>query len=90
LTHKKFYYDLGLSGVYLIMSKCNEDTKYDRTLLYGLPAIGAYMGYSVRTIGRWIHREGFPAGKLPEGVWMSSTELVDRWLMTRNPCRKSS
>jgi len=87
LTHKKFYYDLGLSGVYLIMSKCNEDTKYDRTLLYGLPAIGKYVGYTTQTLYRWIRKEAFPAGKLPEGVWMSSTELIDRWLMTRNPYR---
>lgn len=65
------------------------DTKYDRTLLYGLPQIAAYMGYSVQTIHRWIRKEAFPVGKLPEGVWMTSTEMIDRWLMVRNPFNKS-
>lgn len=66
-----------------------SDTKYDRTLLYGLPAIAAYMGYSVSTIQRWIRREAFEVGKMPDGTWCTSTAMVDLWLMARNPQRRS-
>lgn len=63
------------------------DTKYDRTLLYGLPVIAAYMGVGVTTVRRWYRKEGFPLGKLPKGWWATSTELIDRWLLARDPAR---
>ena len=73
--------------MYLIMSKCNDDTKYDRSLLYGLPAIAAYTGFTVQTVRRWHYRHGFPLYKLPDGVWQTSTELIDRWGMARENVR---
>lgn len=65
------------------MSKCEIDTKYDRTLLYGLPEIARYMDFSVSTIIRWKQRHAFPISKLPDGAYATSTELVDRWLLAR-------
>ena len=62
-----------------------NERQYDRTLLYGLPQIAAYTGYTTKTIGLWIRRHGFPAGKLPEGIWCTSTAMIDLWLMARNP-----
>jgi hypothetical protein len=69
------------------MSKCKEDTKYDRTLLYGLPEIARYTGFCVMTIRRWKNKHGFPIYKLPDGVWQTSTELIDRWGMARENVR---
>ena len=68
-------------------SKCKDDTKYDRTTLYGLPAIAAYLGYTPQTIRRWKSKHGFPLYKMPDGVWQTSTELIDRWGMARENVR---
>jgi hypothetical protein len=65
------------------MSKCKSETKYDRTILYGLSDIAKYVDFSIGTVRRWKRREGFPMAKLPNGVYMSSTELVDRWVLAR-------
>lgn len=58
---------------------------YDRTLLYGMPAIARYLEVSVGTVHRWKRTQGFPMGKLPGGVWCTSTELIDRWILARDP-----
>ena len=87
MTHKKFYYDLGLSGVYLIMSKCKPHTKYDRSILYGLDEIAGYLGVCTMTVRRWRLHHGFPMYKLPAGAWQTSTELIDRWGMARENVR---
>lgn len=62
-----------------------QEAKYDRTLLYGLPEIAAYIRMSVPTARRWIRQEALPVGKLPDGRWVTSTELIDRWVEARNP-----
>ena len=66
-------------------SKCKSDTQYDRSLLYGVKAIAAYMRFSEASVHKWIRKDGFPAGKLPNGLWASSTAMIDQWLMCRNP-----
>ena len=60
-------------------------SKYDSVLLYGADAIAEYMGCSAWTVRQWIARQGFLAGKLPNGMWASSTALIDNWIMARNP-----
>ena len=65
------------------MSKCNEDTKYDRTLLWGAKGVAEYIGYAPITVRRWSKRHGLPLCKLPDGRLISSTQLVDDWFMAR-------
>lgn len=59
--------------------------KHDRTLLYQVKEIASYMGCSDFTVRAWIRRHGFPAGKMPNGSWVSSTALIDLWILSRNP-----
>ena len=46
--------------------------------LTGTKEIHDYVRRSWETIERWIKEEGFPAKKL-DGVWESSTDLIDEW-----------
>jgi hypothetical protein len=59
--------------------------RYDRTLLYGLPVICDYLGCNPTTLRSWVRKHSFPAAKLPNGCWMSSTQLIDNWIVSRNP-----
>ncbi len=61
-----------------------ERPDYDRTMIYGLEAVAAYMRYAPGTVRRWKRHHGFPLFKMPVGVWATSTELIDRWLMSRD------
>jgi len=62
------------------MKKINDP---DRTLIQGLSAVTKYTGYSLSTIRRWAKHHAFPIGKLPDGSWITSTELIDRWILAR-------
>jgi hypothetical protein len=51
-------------------------------ILRGLDEIGAYLKVHRRTAWRWIMDYGFPAMQAPNGTWMSSTSLVDLWILS--------
>ena len=61
--------------------------KYDRQLIYGLPALAEYIGYGTQTVRNWIKHHGLPAGKAPSGLWVCSTQAIDVWIAARNPYR---
>ena len=70
-------------------------SKYDRTLLYGASQICDYMRCSQSTLRSWVKRHAFPAVKMPNGSWVSSTQLIDDWIIGRSPylsqfCAKQS
>jgi len=46
--------------------------------LSGMKDICNYVSMSEATILNWIRTMDFPAKKLG-GIWMSDTELIDRW-----------
>ena len=46
--------------------------------LTGRKEILEYARRSWQTVERWIKEEEFPARKL-DGVWESSTDLIDEW-----------
>jgi hypothetical protein len=50
-------------------------------ILRGLDEIGAYLRVHRRTAWRWIMDYGFPAMQAPNGTWISSTSLVDLWIL---------
>ena len=52
-------------------------------VIVGLEAIGALFGRTRWTIRRWIEREGFPASRLPDGAWVTTPTLIDRWVLDR-------
>ncbi len=58
---------------------------YDRVVIHGLDRIADYMGCTPRTITRWVRVYAFPASKLPNGGYATTTELIDRWLLSRSP-----
>jgi hypothetical protein len=60
-------------------------SRYDRCLLYGATQISDYMGCNPSTLRSWIRNHAFPAAKMPNGAIVSSTELIDRWILSRNP-----
>ena len=43
----------------------------------------ALFGRTRWTIRRWIEREGFPASRLPDGAWVTTPTLIDRWVLDR-------
>ncbi len=49
----------------------------------GLDAIGQLFGRTRWTIRRWISEHGFPAAQLPDGTWVTTNSLIDRWLLAR-------
>ena len=54
-----------------------------RPILVGLDAIGAAFQRSRWTIRRWIEQHAFPAAQLPDGTWVTTHSLIDRWLLVR-------
>lgn len=58
---------------------------YDRTLLYGVDEIAAYMRLKPTTVRRYIRKQSLPAGKMPRGQWFTSTALIDVWCLSRDP-----
>ena len=51
--------------------------------IFGLRDIGKELRRSPRTVSRWIDERGLPACKLPNGNWITSTALIDTWIMAR-------
>ena len=52
-------------------------------ILVGLDDLGAAFQRSRWTIRRWISEHGFPAAQLPDGTWVTTHSLVERWLLSR-------
>jgi hypothetical protein len=67
------------------MCDCGTNKNYDRSLLVGMREISQYCRVSYMTIHRWIHEQGFPAGKLPSGHWATTELQIGAWLLARNP-----
>ncbi len=66
------------------------NTDYDRSMIYGLQGVADYMRYGLNTVRRWKRQHGFPLFKMPNGGYATSTELIDRWLMSRDEPRHTS
>ncbi len=60
-------------------------SRWDRTILYGAKDICSYMGFSEFTLRAWIKKHSFPVAKMPNGNWLTSTQLIDDWIVARNP-----
>lgn len=44
----------------------------------------AYLGVSVDTIRRWVHKEGLPCLRMAGGrKWLFKKEYIDRWMEKR-------
>lgn len=60
------------------MNATHQDPVYT-----GLATIGSLFGRSRWTIARWIARENFPAGQLPDGTHATTLPLISAWLLER-------
>jgi len=59
---------------------------HEAKLLGSWKEIAAYLGKGVRTVQRWEHEFGLPVSrpkKALKGVVFSSTDKLDRWLVTK-------
>jgi excisionase family DNA binding protein len=63
-----------------------EFTPTPRTLK-GLTQIAAYLQISKRTAYRWIASYSLPAMQTPARTWMTSTSLIDIWILACMPKR---
>ena len=63
---------------------------FDRTLLWGAQQIAQYCGISIQTVYRWTHQHAFPMCKAPDGAWVTSTALVDQWILVRGQLGRSN
>jgi excisionase family DNA binding protein len=50
-------------------------------LLHGLDEIACYLRVSRRTVYRWIEDLGLPAMQTPARTWITSTRLIDQWIL---------
>ena len=41
------------------------------------------MGVHGATVRRWVDEQGFPACKLPNGEWCTTSTLIDQWILAR-------
>ncbi len=57
------------------------------TVIKTIPAMARYVGVPARTLKRWIYKQGFLCGKLPNGVWCTTPSLVEIWLRTQRDSR---
>ena len=53
------------------------------SIITGLDGIGAIFDRSRWTVRRWIRDEGFPAARLPNGVYFTTPSLIDAWVLAR-------
>lgn len=51
-------------------------------MLRGLDEIGAYLRVHRRTAWRWIKNYGLPAMQSPGRVWITTTSLIDLWILS--------
>ena len=50
-------------------------------ILKGLDEIASYLRVSRRTAWRWVQNYALPAMKSPAGTHMTSTALIDLWIL---------
>ena len=50
-------------------------------ILHGLDDIARYLRVSRRTVYRWIEDIGLPAMQTPARTWITSTRLIDQWIL---------
>jgi hypothetical protein len=55
--------------------------KLDDHVLSNLDNIAAYLQVSRRTASRWVHDFGLPAMQTPAGTWITTTRLIDQWIL---------
>jgi excisionase family DNA binding protein len=53
-------------------------------VLSNLDNIAAYLQVSRRTVTRWIDDFGLPAMQTPRGTWVTTTRLIDQWILAVN------
>jgi len=63
-----------MSRSYVVMDQVYE----------GLDEIAALFKISPRTAQRWIYEHGMPACKKPNGVWIITNSMIDKWILARN------
>ena len=79
------------NGNYIISSTLLEQWKGigPRMIVYeSLEAIGEVMGRGPHTISAWIQKHGFPAAKTPKGTWITTSSLIDQWILARREVGK--
>ena len=57
-------------------------------VLHGLDEIGRYLRVSRRTAFRWIHELAIPAMQTPAGTWITTTSLIDLWIIAASQVRR--
>lgn len=67
------------------MARFRRTPRTSGGLIAGWTNIAAYFGRSVMTMRRWAKEQGFPVIVMPGGDVMTSTGLVDLWLLSRMP-----
>jgi predicted DNA-binding transcriptional regulator AlpA len=58
-------------------------TREAEFLIVGLNAIGRAVGRSRSTLWRWILWRDFPAARLPDGRYATTSTWIDAWLQER-------
>ena len=58
------------------------DYQVDQRILLGIDAIAAYLKCSNSTVRRYIERLGLPAMQRADATYMTSTGLLDQWILT--------
>ncbi len=51
-------------------------------VLWGTEEIGAYLRVHRLTVSRWIQKRGLPAAQMHKGKWLTTTSLIDHWIIT--------
>jgi hypothetical protein len=51
-------------------------------ILHGLDEIAAYLRVSRRTAQRWTQSLALPTMQSPSGLYMTSTALIDLWILS--------
>ncbi len=51
-------------------------------VLWGAEQIGEYLGVHRLTAWRWIKKRGLPAAQMHKGKWLTTTSLIDHWIVT--------
>jgi len=59
-------------------------------VLRGLDQIAAYCQVSPRTIRRWIDKHAFVAIRGPSAGYMTTTSLIDLWLLAYHSCQSKA
>ena len=67
------------------MARFQRTPRTSGGLIAGWTNIAAYFGRSVMTMRRWAKEQGFPVIVMPGGDVMTSTGLIDLWLLSRMP-----